>query len=84
MLVTYTWSNFSCSWYLKINPNGRIPAITDGEQRIFESGSILLYLAEKYDTERQFSYIPGTPEYIEQINWIMWHMGGLGPTMGRC
>lgn len=56
--------------------------MTDGTQRVFESGSILLYLAEKYDTERKFSYAPGTPEYIEQVNWIMWQMGGLGPMEG--
>lgn len=47
-------------WYLKINPNGRIPAIldkTDGkEKRIFESGALMLYLCQKYDTEGRISY----------------------------
>ncbi|KAL1968349.1 hypothetical protein VTN77DRAFT_1878 [Rasamsonia byssochlamydoides] len=70
-------------WFLKINPNGRIPAITDGDQRVFESGAILLYLADKYDTERKFSYPPGTPEYVEQLCWLMWQMGGLGPMQGQ-
>ncbi|KAJ5390554.1 uncharacterized protein N7496_001622 [Penicillium cataractarum] len=70
-------------WFLKINPNGRIPALTDGSQRVFESGSIMLYLADKYDTERKISYAPGTPEYIEQLSWVMFQMGGLGPMQGQ-
>ncbi|KAJ6093287.1 hypothetical protein N7486_008576 [Penicillium sp. IBT 16267x] len=70
-------------WFLKINPNGRIPAITDNSQRVFESGSIMLYLAEKYDTDRKISYAPGTPEYIEQLSWLMFQMGGIGPMQGQ-
>lgn len=69
-------------WFLKINPNGQIPAITDGTQRVFDSGAILLYLVDKYDTNRQFSYAPGTPEYYEQLSWISWQLGGLGPKSG--
>ncbi|KAJ9486796.1 hypothetical protein VN97_g6540 [Penicillium thymicola] len=70
-------------WYLKINPNGRIPAILDGSQRVFETGSILMYLADKYDTERKISYAPGTPKYIEQTSWVMFQMGGIGPIQGQ-
>lgn len=70
-------------WFLKINPNGRIPAITDGTQRVFESGAILLYLVDKYDPEHKISYEPGTPEYIEQLCWLMFQMGGLGPMQGQ-
>jgi glutathione S-transferase len=70
------------SWFLKINPNGRIPAMTDGSQRVFESGAIMLYLAEKYDSDRKISYAPGTPEYIEQLSWLMFQMGGVGPMQG--
>ncbi|KAJ5673072.1 hypothetical protein N7507_002199 [Penicillium longicatenatum] len=46
-------------WFLKINPNGRLPAIIDGGTRVFESSAIMLYLVEKYDTERKISYAPG-------------------------
>lgn len=67
---------------MKINPNGRIPALTDGSQRVFESGSIMLYLADKYDTDRKISYAPGTPEYIEQVSWLMFQIGGIGPMQG--
>ncbi|CAI7633930.1 unnamed protein product [Penicillium pancosmium] len=70
-------------WFLKINPNGRIPALTDGSQRVFESGSIMLYLADKYDTDRKISYAPGTPEYIEQVSWLMFQIGGIGPMQGQ-
>ncbi|CAL5872524.1 uncharacterized protein PFLUO_LOCUS6788 [Penicillium psychrofluorescens] len=70
-------------WFLKINPNGRIPAIMDGSQRVFESGAIMLYLADKYDTNRKISYAPGTPENIEQLSWLMFQMGGIGPMQGQ-
>lgn len=50
---------------------------------MFESGAILLYLTDKYDKERKISYPPGTPEYYEQLGWIMWQMGGLGPMQGQ-
>lgn len=57
-------------WFLEINPNGRIPAVTDtftdGKPiRLFESGSIMQYLVDRYDTEYKISYPKGTREYIE-------------------
>ncbi|KAJ5550986.1 hypothetical protein N7461_005684 [Penicillium sp. DV-2018c] len=70
-------------WFLKINPNGRIPALLDGSQRVFESGAIMTYLVDKYDTERKISYAPGTPEHVEQLSWLMFQMGGLGPMQGQ-
>ncbi|KAL4994618.1 glutathione S-transferase [Aspergillus recurvatus] len=70
-------------WFLKINPNGRIPAILDGDQRVFESGAIMLYLTDKYDPERKISYAPGSREYVEQLSWLMFQMGGVGPMMGQ-
>ena len=42
----------------------------------------MLYLAEKYDAERKISYAPGTPEYTEQLSWLMFQVGGLGPSQG--
>lgn len=75
-------------WFLKINPNGRIPAITDTFTdgtpiRLFESGSILQYLVDRYDTENKVSYPHGTKEYYEVNNWLFWQMGGLGPMQGQ-
>jgi glutathione S-transferase len=62
-------------WFLAINPNGRIPALTDtfedGEQiKLFESGSIQQYLVEQYDKDYRISYPKGTREYYEVNNWV--------------
>lgn len=75
-------------WFLEINPNGRIPALTDVHPdgktiRLFESGSILLYLADRYDPDNKVSYPHGSPEYYETNNWLFWQMGGLGPMQGQ-
>lgn len=68
-------------WFLEINPNGRIPAIVDtfddGQQiRIFEGGSILQYLTERYDTEHRLSFARGTRDYWECNNWLFFQHGG--------
>ncbi|KAI1131203.1 glutathione S-transferase [Nemania abortiva] len=74
-------------WFLEINPNGRIPAMTDtlnGKQiRIFESGAMMQYLVDQYDKDHKVSYPFGTAEYYETNSWLMWQMGGLGPMQGQ-
>ncbi|KAJ0117147.1 hypothetical protein N8I77_009008 [Diaporthe amygdali] len=74
-------------WFLEINPNGRIPAITDklGDKtiRLFESGSILLYLVDRYDKDHKLSYPHGTEEYYETNNWLFFQNAGLGPMQGQ-
>lgn len=72
--------------FLKIAPNNRMPAIVDhapadggGPVSVFESGAILLYLAEK--TGR--FYGPDARTKTEQLQWLMWQMGGLGPMLGQ-
>ncbi|KAK9489793.1 glutathione transferase [Lipomyces doorenjongii] len=75
-------------WFLEINPNGRIPAITDtftdGQKiRLFESGSILEYLAEQYDPDYKISYPRGTREYYETRNWLYFMNAGVGPMQGQ-
>jgi glutathione S-transferase len=75
-------------WFLEINPNGRIPALTDtftdGKQiRLFESGSILQYLADQYDKDFKISYPRGTREYYEMNNWLFFQNAGVGPMQGQ-
>ena len=72
--------------FLEIAPNNRMPAIVDHAPAdggdpisVFESGAILLYLAEK--TGRFHG--PDARTKIEQLQWLMWQMGGLGPMLGQ-
>jgi len=69
-------------WFLEINPNGRIPAIIDhgnGDFVVFESGAIMLYLAEQAG-----KLLPADVKGRSLvIQWLMFQMGGVGPMMGQ-
>ena len=72
--------------FLKLSPNNRMPAIVDHDPNdggtpidLFESGAILLYLAEKTG---QF-YPTDLRERYSVMKWLMWQMGGLGPMAGQ-
>ena len=72
--------------FLKLSPNGRMPAIVDhapigggAPLSVFESGAILIYLAEK-----SARFMPQDARgKFEVLQWLMWQMGGLGPMLGQ-
>jgi GST-like protein len=69
--------------FLKVSPNNRIPAIVDKDNNnysLFESGAILMYLAEKSGKLINKS---NSDEYYRTIEWLMWQMGGVGPMFGQ-
>lgn len=71
--------------FLKINPNGRVPAIIDhanGHKIVWESGAILYYLAEKYDISGKY-FGKNLDEKAEVMKWLMFQVSGLGPMQGQ-
>lgn len=75
-------------WFKAINPNSKIPTIVDHQPpkggnkpvAVFESGAILIYLAERTG---KFLAPIGDPQRYETIEWLMWQMGGVGPMFGQ-
>jgi glutathione S-transferase len=72
-------------WFLRLNPNGRIPVLVDHDApggkdiTVFETGAMMIYLAEK--TGR---LLPSEPKArAEVIQWLMFQMSGIGPMMGQ-
>lgn len=85
--ISFSNSEQKEDWFMKINPNGRIPALVDnragkGPINVWESASILLYLARVYDTKFAFHFEDEDVE-AEMINWIFFIQGGLGPMQGQ-
>ncbi|MES2280810.1 MAG: glutathione S-transferase N-terminal domain-containing protein [Pseudomonadota bacterium] len=66
--------------FLKINPNGKTPAITDGDVTVFDSNAILLYLAEK---SGQFLPENTSAARAQMLSWLMFVASGIGPYSGQ-
>ena len=80
-LIRITEGDQFGSGFVEINPNSKIPALVDRSgstpRRVFESGSILLYLAEKFG-----AFLPSDPaKRTEALNWLFWQMGS-APFLG--
>ncbi|TFK24276.1 thioredoxin-like protein, partial [Coprinopsis marcescibilis] len=75
-------------WFIKLNPNGRIPVLVDHARNdfaVFETSAILLYLAQHYDKDHKFWFNPETEanEYSEMVQWLFFAHGGIGPMQGQ-
>ncbi|KAH3688305.1 hypothetical protein WICPIJ_000713 [Wickerhamomyces pijperi] len=76
-------------WFIKLNPNGKIPTISDvdanGKQTvIFETGAILQYLGETYDTENKYYYsLKNGDLYWDQVKWLTFQVASHAPYQGQ-
>ncbi|RCK59646.1 Glutathione S-transferase 1 [Candida viswanathii] len=75
-------------WFVKLNPNGRIPTIVDpnfksGPVAISQTGAILQYLADQYDTDHKYSYPQGTAEYYKTLEYLIFQVSENGPIQGQ-
>ena len=71
--------------FLAVNPNGRVPAIQDPNTglTLWESGAIIEYLIEHYDTAHKLSFAPGTTEAYHTKQWLFFQVTGQGPYYGQ-
>lgn len=65
--------------FLRVNPNGKIPALEDGETIVFESGAILVYLAEKFGRFLP----PSQSARASALSWLFFQVGSVGPMFGQ-
>ncbi|KAK6203437.1 glutathione S-transferase [Scheffersomyces amazonensis] len=72
-------------WFVKLNPNGRIPTLTDSNTgvTISQTAAILQYLADTYDKDHKFSYKFGSVEYYKQLEYLIYSVAEQGPITGQ-
>lgn len=83
--IAFQQNEQKADWFLKINPNGRIPALTDrarNDFNVWETASILLYLGRHYDKNKIFGFVD-EDEDSEMLTWMFFMHGGLGPMQGQ-
>jgi GST-like protein len=78
-VIDFAANEQKADWYVKLNPNGRIPTLMDDGFALFESGAILIYLAEKTG-----QFLPrDTQSRSRVLQWLMFQMSAVGPMMGQ-
>ena len=78
-VIDFATQEQKADWYVRLNPNGRIPTLDDDGFILFESGAILIYLAEKTG-----KFLPKDVHGRSRvIQWLMFQMSGVGPMMGQ-
>ena len=78
-VIDFATNEQKSDWYLKINPNGRIPSLVDDDYALFESGAILIYLAEKTG-----QFVPKDSRGRSVVlQWLMFQMSAIGPMFGQ-
>ncbi|KAI0055858.1 glutathione S-transferase-like protein [Artomyces pyxidatus] len=75
-------------WFIALNPNGRIPTLTDRSRdnfNVFETAAILLYLQKYFDKNNIFAFDQDKEanDYSEMLQWIFFAHGGVGPMQGQ-
>ena len=78
-VIDFATNEQKADWYVKLNPNGRIPTLVDDGFAMFESGAILIYLAEKTG-----KFLPRDVQARSRvIQWLMFQMASVGPMLGQ-
>jgi GSH-dependent disulfide-bond oxidoreductase len=78
-VIDFAANEQKADWYVKLNPNGRIPTLVDDGFALFESGAILIYLAEKTG-----QFLPQDAQSRSRaLQWLMFQMSAVGPMMGQ-
>jgi glutathione S-transferase len=67
--------------YMAIHPHGKVPALVDGDIKLFESGAIMLYLGEKYGVDRKLWPAGAGQAHADAVCWTVWAMTELGNYM---
>ncbi|GAA6010040.1 hypothetical protein JCM10207_007530 [Rhodosporidiobolus poonsookiae] len=86
--ISFAKNEQKSEWFEAINPNGRIPALRDNREgkkpiNVWESASMLLYIAKNYDTKGDFWFPHDDDLQAELLNWIFFIQGGVGPMQGQ-
>ncbi|KAF9526671.1 glutathione S-transferase [Crepidotus variabilis] len=95
-LLSYDWKQLDIMkkaeskepWFIKLNPNGRIPIIVDRSRNdfvVFETSAILLYAAQQYDKSFKLWFNPeeDIENYSTMLQWLFFGHGGIGPMQGQ-